>query len=163
LTLRGARERNEIAWRGLSVRSVIGNLPNSGEPLAADLPLPTPIGRIGNPSRENIRLLGQEFTSAWLLRRGSGVAFPLEASCGKFVAVVGCSDQVAGPVQVLIDGRVVWEKATINSLTPAEQIEVAIPVGAKSLTLRTGQDGLYYGTAAFAEAGFIEREASRLP
>jgi len=70
------------------------------------------------------------------------------------VAIVGCTMQVAGPVQVLIDDRVVWERSAINSLTPAEQIEVAIPEGSKTLTLSSGGDGLFYGTAAFAEAGF---------
>src|SRR4029079_5417235 len=73
----------------------------------------------------------------------------------KFVAVVGCPEQVAGPVQVLIDDRVVWERAAISSLSPAEQIEIAIPAGAKTLTLQSGAEGLYYGFAAFAEAGFV--------
>ena len=39
LTLHGKRDRNEIAWRGLAVRSAIGNLPDAGQPLAADVPL----------------------------------------------------------------------------------------------------------------------------
>jgi NPCBM/NEW2 domain len=155
LTLRGAREKNEIAWRGLSVRSAIGNLPDGGEPLAPDTLLPAPTSRSGNSSIERVRLLGQNFKAAWLLRRGSGVEFPLEPDARRFVAVVGCPEQVAGPVQVLIDGRVAWERASISSLTPAEQIEIAIAAGAKSLTLRTGQDGLYYGAAAFADAGFV--------
>src|SRR5436853_7730709 len=32
LSLSGRRERNEIAWRGLSIRSPIGNLPEGGAP-----------------------------------------------------------------------------------------------------------------------------------
>jgi hypothetical protein len=156
LTLRGSRERNEIAWRGLSVRSAIGNLPEDEKPIVPDVRLADPLGRLGNPSHESVRLLGQTFENAWSLQRASGITFPLAADYEKFVAVVGCSQQVAGPVQVLIDERVVWERVAISSLTPAEQIEIAIPDRAKSLTLRSGSDGLYYGSAAFAEAGFVK-------
>jgi len=152
LKLRGGRERNEIAWRGLSLRSAIGNLPADGKPLAVDVPLPAPETR----QSEVVRLLGQEFSSGIGLARNSSVSFPLKPEYQKFVAVVGCSMQVAGPVQVLIDDRVVWERAAISSLSPAEQIEILIPAGAKALTLRSGSEGLYYGLAAFAEAGFVK-------
>ena len=60
-------------------------------------------------------------------------------------------------MQVLIDDRVVWERAAISSLSPAEQIEIAIPAGAKTLTLQSGSESLYYGAAAFAEAGFVTK------
>jgi hypothetical protein len=46
LSLRGERDRNEIGWRGLSIRSAIGNVSESGQSLAADVSLtslePTP-------------------------------------------------------------------------------------------------------------------------
>ena len=89
--------------------------------------------------------------------RGSSFSFPLKPDYRQFVAVVGCPQQVAGPVQVLIDDRLVWERTSISSLSPAEQIEIAIPEGAKTLTLQTGADALYYGSAAFAEAGFLTK------
>src|SRR5207247_3488395 len=108
---------------------------------------------------EPIRFLGQEFTAGFGLARNSSIAFPIRPDYQKFVAVVGCSLQVAGPVQVLIDDRIVWERAAINSLTPAEQIEIAIPAGAKTLTLQSGAEGLYYGFAAFAEGGFVVGQA----
>jgi hypothetical protein len=88
------------------------------------------------------------------LPRGSSLRFALKPECRRFVAIAGCQEQVAGPVQVLIDDRVVWERAAISSLTPAEQIEIAIPDGAKTLVLQTGADALYYGSAVFADAGF---------
>jgi len=166
LTLRGSQERNEIAWRGLLVRSAIGNLPDDGKPLAPDVPLAAvdPAhrrdgGKLINdkpPTRPDtpIRLLGQEFSGGQLLARGSSIAVGLRPEYRKFVAIVGCSLQVAGPVQVLIDDRVVWERTAISSLSPAEQIEIAIPAGSTTLTLQCGSDALYYGAAVFAEAGF---------
>jgi hypothetical protein len=173
LTLRGKRDRSEIAWRGLAVRSAIGNLPETGQPLAPNAPLaqleamPGRSGpkaaSTGNESKEPPRLLGQAFRGAYVLPRGNSVAFAVKPEYRKFVAVVGCTMQVAGPVQVLIDERVVWERSAINSLTPAEQIEIAIPDGSTTLTLQSGGDGLFYGTAAFAEAGFLVGQASRLP
>ena len=87
----------------------------------------------------------------------------LEAEYREFVAVVGCTLQMAGPVQVLIDDRVVWECAAISSLSPAEQIEIAIPAGAKTLTLQSGAESLYYGFAAFAEAGFVQSSGAEFP
>jgi len=81
----------------------------------------------------------------------------------KLVALVGCPSQVAGPVQVLIDGRVVWERAAINSLSPAEQIEIVIPAGAKKLLLQCGSDGLYYGRCRFRRSRLPRRGASVSP
>ncbi len=167
LILRGKRDRNEIAWRGLAVRSAIGNLPETGQPIAVDVPLAQleaiagrsgskPVKSSENRADDPVRLLGQEFRGAQLLSKGNSASFAIKPEFQKFVAVVGCAMQVAGPMQVLVDERVVWERAAINSLTPAEQIEIAIPEGAKTLTLASGSDGLYYGTAAFAEAGFVK-------
>jgi hypothetical protein len=159
LTIRGSRERSEIAWRGLSVRSAIGNLPAGGEPIVPDVSLASleKSPEVHQPPEAPTRFLGQLFPSGYALPRSSSVTFELEPKYKKFVAVVGCTLQVAGPVQVLMDGRVIWERAAINSLTPAEQVEIAIPDGVKAMTLRSGSEGLYYGTAAFAEAGFVTK------
>jgi NPCBM/NEW2 domain len=157
LTIQSSRDRSEIAWRSLSIRSAIGNLPESGQPLAPDVPLAalTAMRREGATSGE-VHLLGQSFPAGTALAKNSSVMFQLKPTYRKFIAVVGCTVQVAGPVQVLIDNRAVWERAAIGSLSPAEQIEIPIPAGAKTLTLQNGSEGLYYGTAAFAEAGFVK-------
>jgi hypothetical protein len=81
--------------------------------------------------------------------------WPLKPEYKSFVAVIGCADQMAGPVQLFVDDRVVWERAAINSLAPAEQVEIALPAGAKTLTLRSGSEAPYYGAVAVAEAGFV--------
>ncbi len=167
LTIRGERERSEIAWRGLALRCPIGNMPAAGEPLKSQvallsvepdrlqgkvLPNAIPTVRSG----ETIRFLGQPFVGGYGMARSSTISFPLEASYRKFVAVAGSPYQSTGPMQVLIDDRIVWERLIVSSLTPAEQIEIDIPPGAKRLTLQNGKpDGSPYGYAAFAEAGFV--------
>jgi hypothetical protein len=39
-------------------------------------------------------------------------------------------------------------------LAPAEQVEIALPAGAKTLTLRSGAEAPYYGAIAVVDAGF---------
>jgi hypothetical protein len=157
LTIQGNRERSEIAWRSLSIRSAIGNLPDSGQPIAPDMPLTSLTASRRDGAEDGpVRLLGQLFSGGVTLAKNGSATFALKPEYRKFVAIVGCTVQVAGPVQVLIDDRVVWERAAISSLSPAEQIEIPILAGAKTLTLQSGSDGLYYGTAAFVEAGFLK-------
>jgi hypothetical protein len=174
LTLRGTLAKNEIAWRGLASRAAIGNLPAGGGPLVPTVQLtsvepvggqaqrarrsalpnaiPSPNSRTGEP----IRFLGQRFTGGYGLARDSNVSFPLKSEYQKFVAVAGCCLQSAGPLQVLIDDRVVWERPLVSSLSPAEQIEIAIPGGAQKLTLQVGPAGFYHSSfAAWADAGFV--------
>jgi hypothetical protein len=168
LVLRGNTTKSEIAWRGLAIRSAIGNLPESGEPLKFDVAL-TSVDPVESLARgraakdaipqvrasEPIRFLGQVFTGGYGLARNSSVSFRLAPAYDRFVAVVGCPSQSAGPVRVLIDNRVVWEQPMVSSLSPAEQIEVSIPPGSTTLSLENG-DGPNYGFAAFAEAGFVK-------
>ena len=178
LTLRGSLERNEVAWRSLGARSAIGNLPASGEPLKSQVALTSlpPLGGdaggrrlpdgalanavpvVGTRIGEPIRFLGQPFTGGYGMGRNSRVSFPLQSEFRKFVAVVGSCLEVAGPLQVLIDDEVVWERTLVNSLNPAEQIEIDIPEGAQTLTLQNGrpEEGRY-GYAAWAEAGFVTK------
>src|SRR5439155_27224138 len=132
-------------------------LPDSSQVIAPDVPLSSvqSIRREGAADGA-VRLLGQPFSNGIALAKSSSVTFALKPEYQKFVAVVGCTMQAAGPVQVLIDDRVAWERAAISSLAPAEQIEIIIPRDAKTLTLQSGSEGLYYGTAAFVEAGFMK-------
>jgi hypothetical protein len=173
LSVRGRRERNEIAWRGLSVRGVIGNLPAGGEPLAFDMPLtslaafnvasgrgrakPVKDGLPGERNPPPIRFVGQRFSEGYGLAMNSTISFPLSPEHKRFVAVAGCPTFVAGPMQVLIDGKVAWERTLMIGLDPAEQIDIAIPAGAKTLTLQTGPESSYTGFAAWAAAGFVTK------
>ena len=174
LVLRGRRERNEITWRGFSIRSAVANLPEGGQPLAFDVPLTSlaaldvrtgrsrgapvknglPTGRQPQP----IRFLGQQFTGGYGLPRDTAISFAIEPQFKRFVAIAGCANQAIGPLAVLIDGKVVWEQRLMTSLAPAEQIDVPIPAGAQRLTLQTGDTGSYAGYAAWASAGFVDKQ-----
>jgi hypothetical protein len=173
LTVRSGRGQRAIAWRGLSIRGAIANLPASGEPLAFDVPLTslTPLSASSGRARgmpvknglpsdragEPIRFLGQAFHEGYGMAYNSVLSFELRADYRRFVAVAGCPLFVAGPLQILIDGKVAWERPLMSGLEPAEQIDIAIPAGAKTITLQTGPESSYTGLGAFAEAGFITR------
>jgi hypothetical protein len=156
LDLAGKRETNEIVVRSLAVRGAIANLPVSGEPRKADVPLSAVMADSEKSVLQtgNVRILGQKFEEGYTLARNGSVRWLLKPEYKSFVAVIGCADQVAGPVQLLVDDRVVWERTAINSLAPAEQVEIALPAGAKTLVLRSGAEAPYYGAVAVVEAGF---------
>jgi hypothetical protein len=157
LDLAGKRETSEIVVRSLAVRGAISNLPASGEPRRPDVPLSAAVveGSSAALVAGGVRLLGQKFEEGYSLARNAKVRWNLKPEYKSFVAVIGCAEQVAGPVQLLVDDRVVWERAAINSLVPAEQVAIALPAGAKSLTLRSGAEAPYYGPVAVVEAGFV--------
>ena len=56
----------------------------------------------------------------------------------------------------MVDGQVLWEKARVNALAPAELIELPLPAGGKRLTLICGADGGYDSAAAWSDAGFVK-------
>lgn len=157
LDLAGKRESNEIVIRSLAVRGAIGNLPAGGDPRRPDVAL-SAVPMEGSGAAlvaDGVRLLGQKFEQGYSLARNGSVKWAIKPEYKSFVAVIGCAEQVAGPVQILVDDRVVWERTAINSLAPAEQVEIVLPAGAKTLTLRSGAEAPYYGAVAVVEAGFV--------
>lgn len=176
LTLRGGeKEERRIAWRGLFVRSAIGNLPASGELPRVDVPLaslepisigaekngPTPAkdalpGKRGLP----IQFFGQTMTGGYGMVRNSHVTVELKPEYRKFVAVVGAVATSSGPLQVLVDDRAVWHRDLADCRTPAELIEIDLPEGAKRLTILCGNEGSYGGHAGWASAGFVTPPAA---
>lgn len=174
LTLGGPR-RSEFLWRSLSLRAAVANLPPGGQlpqppvPLTHLTPLDEPSGDYNRPlqgfipsSREGepIRLLGKWFREGYGMGRNSRLRFPILPHYRRFVAVVGCAQQAVGPVQILIDDQVVWQRPVLSSLWPAELVEIPLPPQARTLTLQTGTSGLYYGFAAFVHAGFFTDEGT---
>jgi hypothetical protein len=172
LTLKGRGERSEVAWRKLAVRGAIGNLPESRDLPKPDVPLASLAPReqsageqrksaasagAANGGDEAIRFLGQKFAAGHRLARGSRLSFDVPDGCDEFIAVAGCTWQTAGPLRVLVDGQVAWERTAVNSLDSAELIELLLPAGAKTLTLESAAVGTHYGLAAFANAGFRKR------
>lgn len=157
LDLAGKRETNEIVIRSFMVRGAIGNLAAGGEVKKPDVALSSAAVAGGGTALQlgSVRLLGQKFEDGLQIARNGSVRWVLKPEYKSFVAVIGCADQVAGPVQLLVDDRVVWERTAINSLAPAEQVEIALPPGAKTLMLRSGAEAPYYGAMVVVEAGFV--------
>jgi len=166
------RAAPEVVWREGRLRSAIGNLPEGGWPLEPDVPLTSlePLETeapglhvepragglpIGKSRQEPLVFLGQPFNDGWGMRSGSAMTFPVEPAHRRFVAVVGCSQNKAGPFHVLLDGHEAWTGPIMDQETPAVQIDVAIAPGTKRLTIRADRDGGSVGYAAFASAGFI--------
>jgi hypothetical protein len=166
------RQAPEVVWREGRLRSAIGNLPEEGRPLEPDVLLTSlrplqveapsqyteprvgglPVGRT---KHDPLTFLGQPFAEGWGMRSGSAMTFGLEPAYRRFVAVVGCSENKAGPFRVLLDGREAWSSPVMDEETPAVQIDVEIPPGTKKLTIRADRDGGSVGSAAFANAGFV--------
>lgn len=172
LTINGGRGYN-LVWADSSLRSAIGNLPVTGELPKVDVRL-TDLAIVEASEvrgrgeaikdmlpytlryREPIRFLGQVRTGGYGMIRNTFYAVDLKPEYKKFVAVVGGVKLSSGPMRVMVDGRVLWEKARVNALAPAELIELALPTGGKRLTLLCGADGSYDSAAAWSDAGFVK-------
>jgi hypothetical protein len=174
VSIAAKRDRNDIAWRGIALRSAIENLPASGKPLPCDVPLTSlapdqvlAINERMQPARNGlpvtrgqdrtIRFLGQTRTGGYGMMRESAITFDLAPEYRRFVAVVGCCQQSIGSLRVLIDDQVVWEQKVTSALRPAQQIDLPIPAGAKTLTLWAGNEGTSYGYGAWTDAGFVTK------
>ncbi len=172
LTLTGGRGYS-LVWADSSLRSAIGNLPASGELPKVDVRLTDlPIAEAsdvrgrGEPIkdmlpytakyREPIRFLGQVRTGGYGMIRNTYYGVELKPEYKKFVAVVGGVKLASGPMRVMVDDQVLWEKQKVSALAPAELIELALPTDGKRLTLHCGSDGSYDSAAAWSDAGFVK-------
>ena len=173
LTISGGNRTYHLVWHDTSLRSAVGNLPADGQLPKIDVPLTDlPIvdtsgvrGR-GEPRKdmlpysskylEPIRFLGQVRTGGYGMIRNTYYTVELKPEYKKFVAVVGGVKLTSGPMRVMVDDQVLWEKGRVSALHPAELIEFAIPAGSKRLTLLCGPDGGYDSAAAWSDAGFVK-------
>jgi len=172
LIIRGNEERNQIAWRGLSHRSAVASPPKGQKLIAPDVSLTSlnprnvfPPKERGGPTKDAlpfsrtptpIKFLGQEFSGGYAMVRSSQITFDLKPEYKLFTALVGCCEGESRRVRILIDGQVVWEKASLSSLDPAQPVLIPIPPGSGFLTLETGPDQGVIGIAGFAKAGFVK-------
>lgn len=173
LTIRGGNRAYHLVWHETSLRSAIGNLPADGQLPKIDVPL-TDLAIVdtsgvrgrGEPRKdmlpytpkyvEPIRFLGQVRTGGYGMIRNTYYTVELKPEYKKFVAVVGGVKLTSGPMRVMVDDQVLWEKGRVSVLQPAELIEFAIPAGSKRLTLLCGPDGGYDSAAAWSDAGFVK-------
>jgi hypothetical protein len=173
LTISGGDRPYHLVWHDVSLRSAIANLPASGQLPKVDVPLTdlrivetTGVRGRGEPRKdmlpytaryaEPIRFLGQVRTGGYGMIRNTYFVVELKPEFRKFVAVVGGVKLSSGPMRVMVDDQVLWEKGKVSALQPAELIELALPPGGKRLTLLCGPDGGYDSAAAWSDAGFVK-------
>ncbi|MEX2216969.1 MAG: NPCBM/NEW2 domain-containing protein [Phycisphaeraceae bacterium] len=125
-----------------------------------DVPWAMKAGTYGIDAKP-IVMKGIEFKDGWALPRGpSEMVYELDPSWKRFVAVIGMVEGSAGagPFEVLLDDEVVWRTETPSVLgrsQPLWQVNVAIPPGHKTITLRIDKSSPAAG--AWADSGFMKK------
>lgn len=157
-----------LVWGAIGFEPLVKNLPPSHEPITPDVPLSTLVPREAKHDGEALQLAEGKLTSGqplnirgWPLAAGYGVptesdiTYKLDPAWREFVAVIGLADgwEVAGPYQILLDGKVHWSsEREFDRHEPGEQISVPLPPGHETITLRLLGDN---SSAAWAYAGFL--------
>ena len=142
----------------------------TGEPLRATVALMelTPLAALRNGEAWELRSDGTTRRGVPLTIRGyplqHGLAMPngaeatyqLDPQWRRFVAIAGLAagGQRAGPFEILIDGQqhyISSDPAVLKHNTPGLQVNVPIPLGSRTITLKVGGRS---GIGAWGEAGF---------
>lgn len=159
-----------ILFDEISLQPLIRGL-QSGQPIKPDVSLASLSPTMHTIKHENVRLTdgkmsdgrplairGYPMAAGFAVPVGTEITYQLDPAWQRFVAVIGLSDgwKGAGPYQILLDDaeRPHWSSGTesFGRNTPAQQIDVPIPAGHKSITLRLlGSESF----GAWAHAGFI--------
>jgi hypothetical protein len=160
-----------LIWQSLGPRPLVENLPAGGQPITPDVPLTSlaPLSALcqGRPLQllsgkltdgSPLEIRGWRFDEGYGVPTGSEITYRLDPHFRRLVAILGLAGgwQGAGPYSILVDGRPHWECSTPASFSrhsPALQIDVPIPTGHKTITLRVGGEDSH---AAWACAGFVE-------
>jgi hypothetical protein len=162
-----------VVWRRVALSPLVEDLPSGGKPLVPDVPITslTPLetrlrgqnkpwkiqaGKLidGRP----LTIRGVPFASGFGAPSESDFTYKLDADWKRFVAVLGLADgwQSAGPYQILLDGKPHWQNPASEGYgrnSPGRQIDLLIPPGHKTITLRMlGRECF----GAWAAAGFMK-------
>jgi len=169
--------RRDFAWRGLRLTSAMGTTKPQFESIEPGIrltelegfDLQSHKGR-GHPvagylpateiENDPLRLRGQVFTDGIGMMHDSEISFHVKPEYERFVTLVGCAAQTAGPLTVSFDGEPAWTREAITVAESAEQVDLPIPPGTKKLTLKVGPVGSYDGRSAWVNPGFISKEAA---
>jgi hypothetical protein len=159
-----------LLWENLTPRPLVDNLPSDGQPIAPDVPLTalTPVSAASASKKlelhagkltsgKPLEIRGWRFEDGFGVPTGSEITYRLDPQWTRFVAILGLAEgwKGVGPYSILLDGELRWECQTPLIFlrgTPALQIDVPLPPGHQTITLRAGGDDSY---AAWACAGFV--------
>jgi hypothetical protein len=160
-----------IVWDSVSLRPLIANLPDDGEPIIPNVPLTSlkPISATARdgakieiqpgklPDGSPLSVRGYPLSIGFGVWTGTSVSYELKPSYQRFVAVLGLVDgwKEVGPYEILLDDEPHWtstEPRMFGRKTPGLQIDIPIPRGHKSIQLRLQGDE---SIGAWAAAGFL--------
>lgn len=172
----GGKPPAGVTFEHLGLTPLVEGLPREGEIIRPDISLGklTPLhvnlvneddqlrpGKLANGKPLVLRSL--PCTAGYGVRAGAEIRYALRPEWHRFVAVVGLTTegwQGIGPFSLTVDGKSIWqsaEPAQFDRVTEPRQIDVAIPPGGKTITLKIAR-GESYG--AWAYAGFVLDTAS---
>lgn len=170
-TKKSDKHPEPVAVIAASLLPLVRNLPSSGEPISPDVALeslkPTAVENIpdGYEFKAGKLTNGEPLALRnWPMNKGIGaptggrLTYALDPKWKRFVAVIGLAEgsTAAGPYQVVVDGDILWESIEPNDFgrnTQGEQIDVALPDGAREIILKMdGREAF----GAWAHAGFVE-------
>jgi hypothetical protein len=156
---------------------IVTDLPESGATLKPQVSITSLKPVAANYKRENkqeiaagktidgrpLTLIGWPYADGYGMPPGeSALTYALDPAWTTFVAVIGVNGNGwwgVGPYEVLLDDQVAWRSADPEQLgrtNEARQIEVHIPAGHKTITLRV--DKKSQAGASWADAGFVVRK-----
>jgi hypothetical protein len=167
----GAQSRSGVVWDAAQPRPLVEALPSSGHPIAPQIrlddlqpvtatvrgrPLVLQSGQTAHDKRMELAIRDYVFRSGFGVPTGSEITYELSPSWTRFVSIIGLADGSGhvGPYELLLDGQPFWKSTSPDKFgrnSPGKQIDIPIPAGHKTVTLRlSGGDS--YG--AWAMAGF---------
>ena len=150
-----------LLWGSLRLGPVIADLPADPKTAAPETTLDSlkpirvaPQG--GAASNSGVDLRFCRMTGGLVMPPGvRSVTYKLDNRWKRFVACVGpagFSNGALGPFQVLVDDNIIWTSKRFVRLSRAQYVDIPLPNGAKTLTLRV--DNETRNKAAWANAGF---------
>lgn len=160
-----------LLWESLAPCPLVDNLPPDGRPIAPVTPLTSlaPLSAAARGKRlkllpgrltdgKPLEIRGWRFEEGFGTPTGSELVYKLQPQWRRFVAIIGLAGgwQGAGPYSILLDGEPHWEcrqPLSFGRSSPGLQIDVPIPPGHETITLRVEGDD---SDAAWAWAGFME-------
>jgi len=164
-----------LVWGRMTPSPIVSNLPEGGSTLKPEVSITKLKPTAAQYRKDNKMELQPGKTidgkplalNRWVFTDGYGMplgesalTYSLDPAWKRFVAVIGMGEgwQGSGPYEVWLDDKVFWKSvdpATFSRTTELYQVDVEIPAGHKTITLRL--DKKNQTGSAWADAGFMAK------